>query len=176
VHNQILLITPFAWKSLPLFLSFFLLTWYPSFASWCDSHPIKSLVGCILTSPPFAPHSLFPFPQQFPISNTCPSTRTLRNWLHIVRYNYFKKWNEDELLGLKPTRNKQLFYSSSTKNGFRAVYTENGPRIWTSRRIWGLNHGTRRVLFIKKRDIENLMHKCPFKWNSLPPVNSAVYS
>ncbi len=39
--------------------------------------------------PPFAPHSLFPFPQRFPISNICPSTTTLRYRLHIVRYNSF---------------------------------------------------------------------------------------
>ncbi len=90
MHNPILLITLFAWKSLPPSWAPFLLTWNPSFASWCDSRPLRSLVGCTLTSPPppFAPHSLFPFSQRFPISNTCPSTTTLRHRLHIDWYTH----------------------------------------------------------------------------------------
>jgi hypothetical protein len=72
----------------PLSLDPSLLTWKSLL--WRDSRPLRSLVGCILTFPPppsSAPHFLFPFPQRFPISNTCPPMTTLRYRLHIVRYS-----------------------------------------------------------------------------------------
>jgi hypothetical protein len=53
----------------------------PSSVLWCDPCPLWSLVGCILTPPPF-----LPIPQRFPFSKACPPTTTLRYQLHIVRY------------------------------------------------------------------------------------------
>ncbi len=52
-----------------------LLTWNPSFASWCNSCPLWSLVACVLTSsPPFPPHPLLPLPNGSPFQ-TCARLR-----------------------------------------------------------------------------------------------------
>jgi hypothetical protein len=64
-----------------------LLTWNPSSVPWCNPCLLWSLVGCILSPPPLSYPFPFPFPQQFPFSNACPPTTTLRYRLHIVRYN-----------------------------------------------------------------------------------------
>jgi hypothetical protein len=71
---------PFARKSLPLFLSS-LLTYLESLLCLVVRFPSTLIPGWLYTDPP-------PFPQRFPISNTCPPTMTLRYRLHTVRYNY----------------------------------------------------------------------------------------
>ncbi len=77
--------SPLPGKSLPC--SWSPLTYLESLLCvWCDSRPPWSQVACVLTSPPFSSPSPFPFPQRFPVSNTCPSTTTSQNRLHIVRY------------------------------------------------------------------------------------------
>jgi hypothetical protein len=49
--------------------------------------PSTQVPGWLYTDLPLpSSPSPFPFPQWFPISNTCPLTTTLRYWLHIVRY------------------------------------------------------------------------------------------
>ncbi len=85
-HTPILCKPPFCLRIPPLSLGPLLTYLGIPPLVWCDSRPLRSLVGCILTfSPSPAPHPLFPFPQQFPISNTCPPTTTLRHRLHIVQ-------------------------------------------------------------------------------------------
>ncbi len=56
----------------------------PSFVSWRE-FPSTLVPGWLYTNPPPSP---FPFPptQQFPFSNACPPTMTLRYRLHTVRY------------------------------------------------------------------------------------------
>jgi hypothetical protein len=67
VHNPIPLITPFTRNPCPHSRTPFLFTWNPSFASWCDSRPLRSLVGRILTFP----HPICS-PFSFPLAPTVP--------------------------------------------------------------------------------------------------------
>jgi hypothetical protein len=52
VHDPILLITPSYLEIPPLFLEPPLTYLEVPPLAWCDSRPLRSLVGCILTSPP----------------------------------------------------------------------------------------------------------------------------
>jgi hypothetical protein len=89
VHNPILLITPFCLEiPIPVpVLPFYLLGIPPLHRGATPVHSDPWLAVNWPPPPPFAPHSLFPFPQWFPISNTCPPTTTLRYRLHIVWYS-----------------------------------------------------------------------------------------
>jgi hypothetical protein len=55
-----------------------LLTWNPSFASWCDSRPLWSLVACVLTSPP----CFLPIP--FSLSPTVPHFKYMPSYDDIT--------------------------------------------------------------------------------------------
>ncbi len=90
VHAPILLLTPlYSEIPTPCFLTS-PFTNLESLLCIVARFPSTLIPGWLSTDlPPLcAPHSLFPFPQRSPISNTCPPTTTLWHRLHIVRYNH----------------------------------------------------------------------------------------
>jgi hypothetical protein len=75
------------------------------------------------------------------IFNKCGQrNRVIRNeiiFLTAFIETLLEKWSQDELLDLKPTRNKLLFCSSMIKiiTSAYSYYTGNKLRIWLSRQI-----------------------------------------
>ncbi len=147
VHGTIPLIIPLCLENSSPVPEPLLLTWNPSFALWCNSCPLWSLVACILTSSPLlSSPSPFPFPQRFPISNMCPPTTTLRHWLHIFRYNNITGLNI-AVLSIKTT---QLRIRPDVKKITKVWKhsTLKDTQFWQSQcRIWTSNEPTSKVQY-----------------------------